>query len=387
MLPTLDPIDLPLEAEASRHEVRAFLREHPPERDPHLQAQSWQGVDRAFSKALGARGWIGMTWPKRYGGGERSAFDRYVVSEELLAAGAPVGAHWIADRQSGPLLLRHGTEDQRRAILPGICRGETIFCIGMSEPGSGSDLASLRTRAEKRGDRWVIDGQKVWTTNAAEADWMIALVRTSEAVEGRKHEGLSQMLIDMRSPGITVRPIRDMAGHSHFNEVFFAGVEVPADRLLGREGGGWAQVVSELALERSGPERFLTSLPLLTAYAREVALNPHKDTDADHFLATRLADLITLRTLSTAVAGDLVAGRDPVVPAAIVKDLGATFEQSLILEVADRMDWTYLQASGRAEATLVEGLALTAPSFSLRGGTREILRGIIAKGLGAGGRS
>jgi alkylation response protein AidB-like acyl-CoA dehydrogenase len=384
MLPSLDPIDLPADAEALRTEVRAFLDTHWRRPDPRLQAQSWQAIDRDFSRALGRAGYIGMTWPKAYGGGDRSAFERYVVIEELLAAGAPVGAHWIADRQSGPLLLRHGTEAQKRTILPGICAGETVFCIGMSEPGSGSDLASLRTRAERRGDRWVLNGQKVWTTNAAFADWMIALVRTSEPVGGRKHVGLSQLLVNMRAPGITVRPIQDMAGHRHFNEVFFQDVALPADALLGREGGGWAQVTAELALERSGPERFLTSLPLLTELAERA------DPAADGtYLAERLADLITLRTLSTAVAGELVAGRDPVVAAAIVKDLGATFEQGLILDAADRLGWDGRRAMASDNdptEALIEGLVLSAPSFSLRGGTPEILRGIIAKGLGTGGR-
>src|SRR5690606_39096812 len=159
-----------------------------------------------------------------YGGHERSVFDRYVLIEELLAAGAPVGAHWIADRQSGPLLLRYGTEAQRMAHLPAVARGEMYFCIGMSEPGAGSDLAALKTSATRTSDGWCIRGQKVWTTHAHEAHRMIALVRTSPSEH--RHGGLSQLLIDLSLPGISIRPIVDLVGDEHFNEVFFDDVHV-----------------------------------------------------------------------------------------------------------------------------------------------------------------
>ena len=176
-----DPYDLPPEAEQLRGEVRAFLKEWMGNTAPARRAHSWSGFNPDFSRALGARGWIGMTWPKKYGGHERSYAERYVVIEELLVAGAPVSSHWVADRQSGPLLLRFGTEEQRQTLLPAITRGELSFCIGMSEPGSGSDLASVRTRGRKVDGGWNVSGQKIWTSGARSADWMIALVRTGDA--------------------------------------------------------------------------------------------------------------------------------------------------------------------------------------------------------------
>src|SRR6266704_3919542 len=212
--------DLPAEAESLRAEVREFLRRELGDAAPVRRAHSWGGFDREFRRKMGARGWIAMTWPKRYGGHERSALERYVVLEEMLAAGAPVSAHWVADRQSGPLLLRFGTEEQRERILPGIVRGELSFAIGMSEPDSGSDLASIRTRAVRTDGGYVVNGTKVWTSNAHRSQHAIALFRTA-VVPDKKHEGLSQFLVDLRTPGIAIRPIIDLAGEHHFNEVVF----------------------------------------------------------------------------------------------------------------------------------------------------------------------
>src|SRR5258706_3905487 len=243
-----DPVVLSAAAVALRAEVRAFLRDELDNTTPaEHRVNSWSVFDAAFTRKLARRGWIGMTWPRRYGGAERSALERYVLLEELLAAGAPVGAHWIADRQSGPALLRYGTEAQRMRLLPAIANGECFFCIGMSEPNAGSDLASVRTRGVKTADGWRISGQKVWTTHAQHAHMMIALVRTGAADDkAKRHEGLSQFLVDMKTPGITVRPIADLAGDVHFNEVFFDDVLVPHDMLLGQEGRGWQQCTSEL---------------------------------------------------------------------------------------------------------------------------------------------
>src|SRR5690606_19953868 len=189
------------------------------------------------------------------------SFARYVVSEELLAAGAPVSAHWIADRQSAPLLLHYGTPAQQERYIPGIVRGEIYFCIGMSEPNSGSDLASIGSRAAREGDVWVLNGRKIWTTNAHRSHYMIALVRTQGRGDDR-HGGMSQFIIDLKAPGVTVRPIRDLSGGEHFNEVFFDDVVLGSDALVGTDGNGWTQVMAELAFERSGPERFLSSMTL-----------------------------------------------------------------------------------------------------------------------------
>ncbi len=373
------PYDLPPEAAALRVEVRAFLREQLKDMPSRKRAASWSGYGTEFSKALGARGWIGMTWPKKYGGHERSYAERYVVLEELLAAGAPVSSHWVADRQSGPLLLRFGTEEQRQRFLPGIARGELCFCIGMSEPNAGSDLASVRTRAREVEGGWRVNGQKIWTSGAHHADVMIALVRTGD-VQSR-HAGLTQLLIDVKnSEGLTVRPIEDLAGNSHFNEVFFDDVFVPDSMVVGRPGDGWKQVGAELAFERSGPERYLSSLRLFLEFLRQCGDKP---TEAEQILIGRMtAEMWTLRQMSLSVMGELQAGKSPAVEAAIVKDLGTSLEQDMPKAIQSlARDDVDLSISNPFNDVLTY-LLQTAPSFSLRGGTREILRGIIARELG-----
>jgi alkylation response protein AidB-like acyl-CoA dehydrogenase len=371
--------ELPPETETLRAEVRDFLRETVGHDAPHHQARSWGGHDPAFSRALGVRGWIGMTWPKQYGGHERTFLERYVVLEELLAAGAPVSAHWIADRQSGPLLLRFGTEAQRQRFLPAIARGELSFAIGMSEPDSGSDLASIRTRATAVDGGYRVNGTKVWTSNAHLAHYAVALFRTA-VVPDKKHEGLTQFLVDLKSPGITIRPIIDLAGSHHFNEVIFEDAFVPEDMRVGDEGNGWRQVTTELAFERSGPERYLSCFALLTELIRAESRRP---TERGAAAVGRLvAHLATLRQMSLSVAGMLHAGENPNLEAALVKDVGTGFEQE-IPEVVHAVlgPEPTVDTGGELERTLGY-LVQRAPSFSLRGGTREVLRGIIARGLG-----
>ncbi|RIV75578.1 acyl-CoA dehydrogenase family protein [Pelagerythrobacter aerophilus] len=368
-------------AEVLRTEVRTFLAETNAQRIPLERAESWNGFDREFSRAMGRRGWLGMTWPKEYGGHERSAFERYVVVEETLAAGAPVAAHWIADRQSGPTLLRHGTEAQKRAILPRIAAGECVFCIGMSEPDAGSDLAATRTRAERQGDgSWKVNGTKLWTTYGHEADYMILFCRTSGSPADR-HKGTSQLLVDMKATsGVTVRPIHDLMGQHHFNEVHFEDAVLPPDALLGTEGQGWAQVMGELAYERSGPERFLSSIQLLIELIG--ALRSSESVAAQSAVGRLFAHLVTLRQMSRGVAALLEAGEDPTVHAAIVKDLGATFEQDLPDIARSLVDEEPDLQSTSDFAAVLAYTTMAAPAFSLRGGTREILRGIIARQLG-----
>jgi hypothetical protein len=367
------------QAEALREEVREFLAGELADRAPLARAESWNGFDAEFSRKLGARGWIGMTWPKRYGGQERSPLERYVLLEELLAAGAPVGAHWIADRQSGPLLLRVGTDLQREGILPRIASGECYFCIGMSEPDVGSDLAAVRTRAVPTEGGFVVTGTKLWTTNAQHCHYMILLCRTGSD-EADRHGGTSQLLVDLTTPGITIRPILAQTGEHHFNEVVFNNVFLPATALIGKLGDGWNQVTSELAYERSGPERFLSSFTLLVELVRILGADP---SERAAIAVGRLASHIaSLRRLSRSVAGMLHAGENPALEAALVKDLGAVLEQE-IPEVARLL--TSEEASLGDPAAFASVLGYTmmhAPSFSLRGGTREILRGIIARGLG-----
>jgi len=372
--------DLPPEAESLRAEVREFLRKEFSGAAPVKRAKSWGGFDRDFSRRVGARGWIGMTWPKKYGGHERSFLERYVVMEEMLAAGAPVSAHWVADRQSGPLLLRFGTEAQREKILPGIVRGELAFAIGMSEPDSGSDLASIRTRATRADGGYLVNGTKVWTSNAHLSDYAISLFRT-QVVPDKKHEGLTQFLVDLRNTkGITIRPIIDLAGKHHFNEVNFTDAFVPDESRVGNEGDGWRQVTTELGFERSGPERYLSSIALIRELVREVGAHP--DDRGTEAIGRMVASLSTLRQMSTSVAGMLQAGEMVNLEAAAVKDVGTTFEQSIPELAHALLDLEPTLTTGSDLQQVLGYITQTAPSFSLRGGTREILRGIIARGLG-----
>jgi alkylation response protein AidB-like acyl-CoA dehydrogenase len=366
------------EAEALRVEIREFLARELGRRSAQARAGSWGSRDPQFSRKMGARGWIGMTWPKRYGGHERTALERYVVLEEVLAAGAPMGAHWVADRQSGPLLLRFGTEEQRQTILPRIAAGECYFCIGMSEPDSGSDLAATRTRAVPVQGGFLVNGTKIWTSNAHQCHYMILFCRTDTATGADRHAGMSQFLVDLSLPGITIRPIRDLAGEHHFNEVVFQDAFLPADLLIGTLGSGWRQVTSELAYERSGPERFLSTYVLLVELLRALGSQP---TERAAIAAGRLTGhIIILRRLSRSVAGMLQAGEDPALQAALVKDLGTTLEQE-IPEVARLLIEAEPGPSDPYQAVLAHAI-MRAPSFSIRGGTREILRGIVARGLG-----
>jgi len=371
---------LPQVAQAFRREVQAFLRDEMPPLPADRRARSWMGFDAGFSRKLAERGWVGVTLPRAYGGAEMDAFSRFVLIEELLCAGAPVSAHWIADRQSGPLIRKFGSEAQRRFYLPRICRGEAFFCIGMSEPNSGSDLASVGTRATRcEGGGWTLSGRKIWTTNARHCHYMIALVRTSGLPQDR-NQGLSQFIVDLSLPGVTMRPIADLAGDAHFSEVFFDEVQLADDALIGNEGSGWEQVTAELAFERSGPERIYSSIVLLDcwiAWLRERGDAAHAPT-----VGRFAAHLAALRSLSLSVTARLAAGESPLVEAALVKDLGTTFEQEIpaAIEAALGAD-----PSADIDAELLRACAYVnqvCPTYSLRGGTREILRGMIARGLG-----
>jgi len=373
---TAQPIPWPDSAAALRQKVRDLIASYPINPDPAKRANCWAVADPAFSKLLGDAGLIGMTWSREYGGHERSSLERYVVLEELLASGAPVGAHWIADRQTGGMLLNYGQEEEKRRWVPGMARGEVFACIGLSEPNSGSDLASVKTTAQKKGDRWVIDGQKVWTTGAHFSHVMIALVRTTPG--SQRNEGLSQFVIPMDAPGVTIRPIIDLTGGHDFNEVFFDSVELEEHALVGTEGNGWRQVTAELSLERSGPERYLSSTALFLELLRHVG--PTTDSNVRQLVGKLAAEMWTLRMMSATVAAKLASGEDPALEATIVKDVGNSFEQAMPALVQAAVD---LDLAGEAPLARVLGhLLQVSPSFSLRGGTREILKGIIARGLG-----
>jgi len=374
-----DHCELPREAQALRAEVREFLGAELPADAARRYGYTWGGYDRAFSRKVGAKGWIGMTWPKRYGGHERSALERWVVQEEMLAGGAPAMCHWIADRQYGPMFLRFGTEGQREHFLPRMASGDIMFCIGMSEPDAGSDLAAVRTRATRVDGGWELHGTKVWTSGAHLADFMVALVRTG-GPQAQKHAGLSQFVVDLKAPGVKVSPIVDLLGNHHFNEVHFDGCFVADDRMVGAEGEGWKQVTSELAYERSGPDRYLASIRLMFELVRHAGPQPDERTAIA--IGRIAAQLATLRQMSLSVASMLQAGLDPAVEAAVVKDVGTQHEQSIPEVVHEILGIEPRARSGgdleRAHAWIVAH----APSFTIRGGAREIMRGIIARGLG-----
>jgi acyl-CoA dehydrogenase len=379
---SFDQMRLPGECETLRRDVRAFIAEEiaagtfVPDRPGHGDSH-----DMAFSRRVGAKGWIGMTWPKKYGGRERNFLERYVVTEEFRVVNAPVRSHFVADRQSGPILLKYAPEHVKQDILPRICRGELCFVIGMSEPGSGSDLFAAKAKAIKADGGWKLTGSKIWTSNAHIADYMIGLFRTSAPTKENRRHGLTQYLVDMKSPGITVNPIYQMTGQHDFNEVVFDGVFVPDDHVLGEIDGAWKQATSELAYERSGPERFLETFYVLNELVRALGAEP--DLRGTEGLGRLVAQLHTLRRMSVSVAGMLQAGKEPVVESSIVKDLGTIWEQKLPERVRELSAFVEDEVSNRV--TLDEQLAFalkTAPKLTIQGGTTEILRGIIARGLG-----
>lgn len=366
------PAQLPPELARVREEVRDFLNQ---EKDWLPNSDFNAGACPDFSKRFAAKGWIGMTWPKTYGGGERSFLERYVVTEELLAAGAPVGCHWIADRQSGPLLLRFGTEAQKAQFLPEIAAGNHFYSIGMSEPDTGSDLASIRTSAVAVEGGWKLNGSKIWTSNAHLNHYLVALVRTSPPSEQR-HAGMSQFIVPLQAEGVTIRGIENLAGEQDFNQIFFDDVFIPDDHVVGEPGNGWAQVMSELAYERSGPERFLSAFRVLVEFGKSIAPDP---TEAQiRLYGQMVSHLVVLRRMSISIASLLEAGEMPDNEAALIKDLGNSYErwvpEMIRLQQPDQVSEGFAQA--------LNDCVLHAPSFTLRGGTREILRGMIARGLG-----
>jgi len=370
------------EQEQFRLEVRAFLQDELAKGTFTQKCDSWlSGDDPIFSKLIGQKGWIGLTWPKKYSGQERSTIDRYILTEEFLAIGAPVAAHWFADRQTGPLLLRYGTEEQREFFLPQIVKGECYFGIGLSEPNSGSDLASVSTRAEKVDGGWIVNGQKIWTSNAHLCHYMVTLVRTSPFDGKHKHAGLSQLIVDLQAQGITIVPIKFLTGEHHYNEVFFDNVFVPDNMVVGEIGNGWAQGLAELAFERSGPERILSTFPLIDELIQE--LKRQNNSQGLMQASKIVARLWSLRNLSIGVAQLLESGNseDVSIPAALVKALGTKFEQS-IPEITRLIIQTYptLDADRKIDRFMAQSI-LHAPGFTIRGGTSEVLYGVVAKGV------
>ena len=364
-----------------RLEVRRFISECINNNEFVPAADSWVfAADPEFSRKLGSKGWLGMSFPKQYGGNERTALERYVVTEELLASGAPVAAHWIADRQSGSQILRYGTEKQKSSIIPKISSGECFFAIGMSEPDSGSDLASVKTKATKTIIGWNLEGRKIWSTGAHLCNYMIVLARTGPPSEKNRHKGLSQFLVDLSLPNVNIKGIPDMTGQRHFNETLFDNVELSEDALLGEEGKGWSQVVGELALERSGPERFLSHFTLLDRFINEFRNKLLKS--GSNIIGKLIAELQTLRRMSFSIASMLQNGESPETQAAFVKELGNKFEKTMVETLREFSNIIPLYEWPNQLQNLFEDATLRIPSNSLRGGTTEIMKGIIARQLG-----
>jgi 3-oxocholest-4-en-26-oyl-CoA dehydrogenase alpha subunit len=366
---------------ALQREVRAFLVDQLGEASVQPGLGFNSAKDPEFSRRLAARGWVGMALPRAYGGHDRSAVERFVVVEELLRWGAPVGHHWVADRQIGPQIAHYGTEAQKRRFLPGICQGELSFSIGMSEPDSGSDLASLVTKATPADGGWTISGTKVWTTGAHVHDWIVVLCRTTPREEVTdKRAGLSQMLVELRAPGVQARPIPFLDGTADFCEVVFDETFVPDDQVVGEVGDGWTQNASELVYERGGPDRFLSTFLVAQEFVRERSTETVSDA-ALETIGNAVAHYWVLHALSLSVARAIDDGRMPTTEAALVKELGTRFEQDVVNAILSLIDFEPdLAATGLFERLLVTA-TLTAPSFTIRGGTNEVLRTIVAKGL------
>ena len=410
--PALDfpPVSLPSGAVRLRQDVRVFLADRLPAGSYEPGLGMHGGFDRAFSRDLGARGWLGMTWPRRYGGHERSQLERYVVVEELLRVGAPVAAHWIADRQIGPSILHHGPEPLRRRFLPLIARGECAFSLGMSEPEAGSDLASVRTAARRVNGGWSLTGTKIWTGGAHVNDFAVVLCRTTPHPSGDggdgggdgaggvgdRHEGLSQLVVDLRARGVTVEAIPNLDGVHRFNRVTFDEVFVGDDLVLGRIGQGWHQVTAELAFERAGPERFLSIIGLLRSFlaaeaaeaadaaragAGASAVSGGPPGAAQEEIGDLVARLVVLRELSMAVAAAIDDGATPAAQAALVKAQGTEFEQDVVDVVRRRCG---VEPDPTAPDGLASDLARAvafSPGFTIQGGTNEVLRTVVSRAL------
>jgi alkylation response protein AidB-like acyl-CoA dehydrogenase len=366
-----------------RDAIRDFLRADRDEFGWEPTVDSWlAGWDEGFSARLGDAGFVGLTIPQSYGGHGLGHLHRYVVAEELLVAGAPVAAHWTADRQVAPGLLAYGTEEQRERLLPRIAAGRFYSSIGMSEHGAGSDLAAVQARAVRADGPdggWLLSGTKVWTSGAHKAHQVVVLARTSAPDPQHRHAGFSQFLVPCDADGVRVEPILLMSGAHHFNEVSFDAVFVPDADVLGEIGNGWSQVTAELSFERSGPERMLSTAPLLIAAIRALSRDPSSDDGIAAAVGDLLARLISLRQLSVSVARTLADGRNPANQAALVKDLGTRFEQDSVAAIADLLELA--QQDPQLEHMLATAW-LHKPMFTLRGGTNEVLRGVVARGMG-----
>lgn len=377
--------------EEFRREVRAFLEAERKQGTYETDVDAWiEGWSPQFSRKLGQKGWIGVTWPTKYGGRGWSYLDRLILTEELLRYGAPVQFHWPGDRQIGPSLIAYGTEEQREYFLPKIIKGELSFGLGMSEPEAGSDLGGLRLRAQPKDGEFIFNGQKVWTGGAHKADYVYIVARTDP--DAAKHKGITEFIVDLRSPGVKIRPLVDITGREHLNEVYFDNVRVPRSGVIGQQNRGWYQIIAQLDYERSGLERLMSNYPLFEAiqeYARKTVRNG-RPLSQDPLIRLRLAELAVDyevgRWLIYRVAWLLSRGKLPNYEAAQSKIFGTAYQQRLAATAMSILGLSGQLLEGSARAPL-NGWAARSTMFSLAytimGGTTEILRNIVAgRGLG-----
>jgi alkylation response protein AidB-like acyl-CoA dehydrogenase len=376
----------PPEEEAFREEVRAFLREELPEERPD-RFDGWQ-FHRAFVKKLAERGWLTLAWPQEWGGAGASHLRQLVFNEEMAYADAPA-TDLGADRV-GPTIMLHGTDAQKQKFLPEIARGDAVWCQGFSEPGSGSDLASLQTRAVEDGDTFVINGSKIWTSLAHFAQWMILLARTDP--DAPKHRGISFFLLDMKTPGIKIQPLVDMLGRHTFNQVFFDDVRVPRDAMVGEMNRGWYVATTTLDFERSGIQRVIgtmRTLEALVAFASEHlrgGMSRAAYAPVRHRLADRAIEFEVGRMLAYRVGWLQSQGRVPNYEASVSKMYGSELAQRLAGTGMELLGMGGQLTPGSEWAPLkgrIEALYLNAAALTIAAGTSEINRGIIAtRGLG-----
>jgi len=375
------------EQDQFRKEVQLFLKSEIETRSITTRSNYFFYSNKTFSRKFAEKGWIGLTWPKQYGGRGRSYVDRAILMEECLKVQTPLGFHFLGDRQVGPALIHFGTQEQKAKFLPQILNAEISFCLLFSEPDAGSDLVSVRTSAIKDGDNYILNGQKVWTSWGHQADFGWLLARTDSDTP-KKHQGLSEFIMDMHSPGVTIQPIINIVGEHHFNEVFFDDVRVPKANLVGQENRGFYQIMEQMDYERAGFERLMQNYPLynrLLQYVKETHRNG-APLGLDPLVRDQIAkleiDFQAGRLFCYYVAWLLDQGKIPTYEAALCKSFCTQFEQQLT-EVATQTMGPYGQLMPGSRYAPFDGEAaeiyLFSRSYTIQGGTVEILKNIVAQ--------
>lgn len=386
-------LELTPEEQAFREEFSAWLRANLPDdwKNQNLHGRTADEafqVRRAWQKKLGEAGWLGIAWPREYGGRGASLMEQIVWHEELIRAGAPGLADSMGLNMIGPTIIEVGTEEQKRQHLGGIMRGDLLWCQGFSEPNAGSDLASLQTRADLDGDEWIVNGQKIWSSGAQYADWCALLARTDQ--QAPKHRGITFFLVDMRSPGISVRPIRQMTGESEFNEVFFENVRVPRANVLGEVNAGWRVANRLLTYERGVItmvflSRYQTVWQELRDFARTTARAGRpllEDPRVREHLAQAYLDIQLMRLAQLRYITWYQRGRPPAEETSFMKLHWARAEQALFdtAMLLGGPDALLMPESPRALAGGTWTSAyLYSRAVTIYGGTQDIQRNIIAE--------